>query len=161
MLDDDGLRSLSSLLTLLDLRLAAIADALAGNDEESWLHEHADDIVGMGLVACQRYMTEVAVRLRLPRGSALQAGPSVEGGARAVGIINAGANAWKHESEWGDPPKQRQARTVARLEVGVGDGGWDYKYANVLFSLTGEIRLRGLIVVLVGWRDDLLAELTP
>ena len=152
---DDGLTSLQQLAEILDERRAQLDLQLAEVSEECPAHEHGDDLAGLGFVACQRYMTEVAAQLGVPRTQALAMGPRTVSGDTVACLVNAAANAWKHEAEWREPLQEQQRRTAERLASNLPDNGWDYKYVNALHAITGDSRFETVAHLLAQWRDDL------
>ena len=72
-----------------------------------------------------------------------------------VAVINAAANAWKHEDEWTHPPTRHQLRTLDVLEEVLNDNAWEYTYANTLHALSGAIHFAGVVRALEEWREDL------
>lgn len=156
---DIDLNALRKLLSVLDAAREGIDRALEGCSGESPLMEDGDDLAGLGFVACQRYITIVISDLGIEKEAALDKGPRVESsGDTKVSVINAAANAWKHEPEWKDPLREGQFKTLERLGGGAGNPKWQYKFANALCELSPDNRFAGVIPALEKWRDVLRAE---
>lgn len=151
---DDELISLSMLLDLLDARRVEIDTALVGCEEESPLHEVADDLAGFGFVACQKYLTSIAAEVDIKKGEALRAGPTCPSGETVATFVNAVANAWKHGAEWKEELTPQQDATLRRLQADLADGAMDYLCVNALYLLSPTSRFAPITDQLRAWRDD-------
>lgn len=150
---DDGMHALRNILAMIDAERARIDAALIAVTEECPLHEEADELAGLGFVACQRYITQVAAQFEVPRNAAVAAGPAAPSGQAAASLVDAAANAWKHEAEWRDPPERRQEATADRLVADLPEQGGDYKYVNALHAVCPDGRFASMADLLVRWRD--------
>ncbi len=168
---DDGildcdLSFLQDLFALLDARLDQVREKIdASSDPDSMGYfDEAEYISGMGFIACQRYLTSTYGPLNIAKNSALSVGPVHAGGEFYARIINASANYWKHEDEWGlqatvDRDRSalgpQQLETIRIIETVTP---WDaYTCANVLWVLTdpNESRLTNLVPIIEAWRTEL------
>ena len=161
-------------LMQLEPILRVVDEILASLQRETSWNEGARDLsdywAGVGFVACQRYLVAVTARAGVKRKQALDAGPKLHGGSTMVSIINAAANAWKHESEWREelqralndgkeePQNRRRDQALDALDGALGEYEWEYKLANALYALCGEIAFSPLKSRLTGWRDTLFAD---
>ena len=171
---DDDLDALIDLCSMIDERGARLLAVLRDVSEECPAHEEFDDLVGLGFVACQRYLTQAAAALGLDKRQALSTGPKTETGQFVSEIINTAANAWKHEGEWDlvvqfDPQdddglhrivgtswtaKQAiGAKTISAVTRILPVAAWDYKFVNFLALLDPELRFSAVVNLLIAWRD--------
>jgi len=177
---DTDLYFLENILTMLDAKLfeinKEIDEALnkSSDPDSLGLFDKGDYLVGMGLVACQKYLSSTFGSMRIDKQTALKIGPHVNC-EPVVAIINAAANCWKHSDEWNhiefisEPESEmlkvnirnhnllnkQETRTVKVIEKVTP---WaDYTCANILFSLTNsdELKLMELIPTLIEWRNQL------
>lgn len=158
---DDGLHSLRRVLAALDAERLRIDQALTGVSEECHLHEEGDDLAGLGFVACQRYLTQVASQFGVGRKVALALGPRAASGETVASLVDAAANTWKHEAEWKEVLDRRQEATADRLAAELPDGGWDYKFLNALHGLCPDNRFATVAGLLEEWRDAVTGHPTP
>lgn len=165
MMDLD-LLNLEHIVRGIDLTLASLQRDTSWNEGARDL---ADYWSGVGFVACQKYLVAVTARADVERRQALDAGPRLNGGSTVVSIINAAANAWKHESEWleegqrslndgrEEPENRRRDQALDALGLALGEYDWEYKFANTLYALCGEVAFSPLMSHLTQWRDVLFA----
>ncbi|WP_137820866.1 hypothetical protein [Pseudomonas sp. D(2018)] len=153
-------------LSLLDAKLAELSTQIeiAGHPEVDGLADKAEYYAGLGFVAMQRYLTSIQSRSAF-QGDSLRFGASYGGGVFVVEVINAAANYWKHEDEWGllnivrrdtSALKYRSRTTVEALEKITP---WDaYTCSNIVAALNsdGEVRMLPLLGYLEGWRLALM-----
>lgn len=154
---DYYLASLLPLLRLVDTARTALDEALA-LDPAEFRYEQGDDLAGFGFVACQRYITGIAAEGGVEKATALSAGPRTAKGLTLVSLVNAAANGWKHESEWGEPLTNQQTRTVVRLDDELDGNAWEYKYVNALYAAVPSSSFVELADGLVAWREELLKQ---
>lgn len=146
---------LDFLRNTLDAVDASLSRAEAAGGWDEGARDMADYMAGVGSVACQKYIVAIARFLKLSKREALDRGPRVPGGRTVAAVINAAANAWKHEDEWTHPPTRHQQRTLAVLEEVLDDNAWEFTYVNTLNALSGEPRFAGVVASLVEWREEL------
>ncbi|WP_370980429.1 hypothetical protein [Agaribacterium sp. ZY112] len=163
---DYELVNLRDFLELLDSKLASIEHeiSVASCPDSEGVFDKAEYYVGLGFSAIQKYMTSIYTQSGLSKKNALNQGRRLCEGTTLVSIINATANYWKHEDEWGlrnivtrdkSQLKDMPKNTVLTIEKVTP---WaDYTCSNVVAGLTekGNIRLLPLIPVLTEWRNEI------
>ncbi|GAB1624061.1 hypothetical protein AAOGI_41110 [Agarivorans albus] len=163
---DHELNNLCDVLELLDSKIEAIEnDIEQSNCPDSEGHfDKAEYFVGLGFTAIQKYITSIHTQNNIPKSKALDLGDTYHEGSTIVSIINATANYWKHQDEWGltnivfkDTSKLKgmAKKTVKTIEEVTP---WDdYTCTNVIAGLTsvGNIKLSPLIPILTGWRSEI------
>lgn len=118
----------------------------------------ADYLVGVAMVAAQRYMSSSCRAERVSKNVGLGLGPIHESGVPVVALLNDVANAWKHRDEWAwAEPDRRRDQTAAVFDL-LEDGDDWYPYANVVYRVLGDVSAGKLVEVLVEWRDALEVE---
>lgn len=161
---DVALDELEVILKVVDESLAALQpvtrwDECARDASNYW--------AGVGFVACQKFIVAVIAREGMDRRVALDAGPKFVPGVSVVSVVNAAANAWKHEDEWREnaqraldnglpPPNSRMDQALDVLDRALTDGAWEYGFANTLCKLSGEIAFFPVVPLLTEWRDGLV-----
>jgi hypothetical protein len=159
---DNELINLCEFLELLDSKLDSIESDIseAQCPDSDGLFEKAEYFVGLGFTAIPSIHTQNNV----PKPKSLDLGEKYSSGSTIVSIINATANYWKHQDEWGlanivfkDTLKLKgmAKKTVMTIEEVTP---WaDYTCSNVIAGLTsiGNIKLSPLISVLTGWRSEI------
>lgn len=162
---DDDLPFLVTLLELLDTRLIQIQLAIeASTDPDSdGLFDRGEYLIGIGFIACQRYLASTYGPLGVKKHVALDCGPHESGGASFAQIVHATANFAKHFDEWDFSSavfrdraglQTNQLETIRVIETVTN---WaDYTCSNVLAGLVGslEIKLISLSPKLEAWRDE-------
>ena len=133
-------------------------ELIAGQpDPDSWgLYDRADALYGLGLVACQEFLTSSYRRSGLKRAAAVAQEPMYSPTTSYAEVVDAAANFWKHHGEW---PSGWEERTRAVLDR-VYPSQNDYPMSNVLAVLLGKptpLRLAGLVPLLEQWRRGLKA----
>jgi hypothetical protein len=163
---DGDLAFLKDLVALLDSRLDEVWQAIVScSDPDGMGHcDNGEYVVGMGFIACQRYLASTYSPHGMSKNIALRAGPRHIGGETIARIVNAGANFWKHSDEWDSHStvfrnpaglNQIQLETIQVIETVTP---WaDYTCANLLAALAApaEPRLKYLLPQLEAWRDAL------
>ena len=163
---DDDLPFLVTLLELLDTRLTQIQLAIetSTDPDSDGLCDRGEYLIGMGFIACQRYLASTYGPLGIRKHVALNCGPRESGGASFAEIVNATANLAKHFDEWDFPSAVFRDRTgldanqLQTIRVIETVTNWaDYTCSNVLAALVGslEIKLTSLSPKLQAWRDEL------
>jgi hypothetical protein len=99
---------------LVDSRLDLLElEAKESNDPDSrGIFDKAEHMVGFGLVACQTYITACISQSELTKKQALARGPQHLSGYSMVCVVNALANYWKHNSEWGEHISKQAQETI-------------------------------------------------
>ncbi len=163
---DYELVNLRDFLKLLDSKLASIEREIseASCPDSKGVFDKAEYYVGLGFSAIQKYMTSIYTQSGLSKKNALNQGRRFCEESTVVSIINATANYWKHEDEWGlrnivlrdkSQLKDMPKNTVLTIEKVTP---WaDYTCTNVIAGLTekGNIQLSPLIPVLTEWRNEI------
>jgi hypothetical protein len=163
---DFDLAFLRDLCALLDSRLDQIQETIDASFDPDQMG-HFDDfeyVVGMGFVACQRYLASTFGPHNVAKKAALSVGPRHSGGETLARILNAAANYWKHSDEWDSKStvfrnhaglEPMQLETIRVVETVTPWG--DYTCANLLAALTApdEPRLQSLLPEIEEWRDSL------
>lgn len=119
------------------------------------LFDRSEQIIGLGFVACQQYITVTRTTIGVPKDEAFNYGPKHKSDSEIVSIINAGANFWKHSSEWNSGKKGTCTKEIL-IKV-LGDLEQDYVLSNLFHVLLSPLPLRfdQLVPFLVGWRDEI------
>ena len=163
---DVDLVFLKKLVALLDSRLDEVQQAIdSSSDPEEMGHfDDGEYVIGMGFIACQRYLASTYGPGGISKKTALETGPRHTGGETIAQIINAAANFWKHCDEWdlhSTVFRNRAGLKPIQLEtIRVIDTvtSWeDYTCTNLLAALAapGQPRLEYLVPQLEAWRDAL------
>lgn len=159
---DADLNFLRDLFEMLDSKLRTLQERASSDADSSGIYDWCDFLAGTGIVACQRYLAATHGPHGVSKEAALALGPHHAGGKSIATILNAAANFWKHQDEWEldawvgrdvDILGVRQRKTVEVIETVTS---WsDYTFANLLYKLTGDVQLIGLIPLLEEWRRQL------
>jgi hypothetical protein len=140
-------------LGLLDRQLGQLADACreSHSPDAEGILDDVEAVVGEGLFHCQHYMGQ---RKRTRRGG-FRCGPTYRQQYVAE-VINAGANYWKHVSEWPAETEleDRQRRTLEVIR-NAGGASQDYPLSDLLHAISPDARLSGLLPFLEHWRETL------
>jgi hypothetical protein len=147
---------------LVDSKLAQLdMHARASDDPDgSGIFDEAEYISGFGLVACQAYVTGSISRSNFDKREALALGPKHACGHSISYLVNAGANYWKHSSEW-DHPLSKRAQETANAVSSLGvDLDAPYVIVNALAEILrpGEPRIERLIPFLSQWHAALQSD---
>ena len=172
---DDEIGLLQESLFHLDFKISSV-DALIRetvDPDGASLCDRGEHFIGLGFVACQKYLAATYGPAKIQKREALQFGPVFDEAVFTIKIIDATANYWKHSDEWDTigflweihsewktiRPRikkhlSNQARqTVQSTEIATPWG--DYTCSNVLAAVVGDRKceLRSLLPLLVEWRD--------
>jgi hypothetical protein len=165
---DGDLSNLKRLLELIDEELDSIQSAIrkSADPEIDGLLDRGEYLVGIGFAAIQQYIVGTYAQFQISKAEALELPPSTSTGVSFATALNAGANFWKHQDEWGlravvsretdtlSPPAQQTIKTIELLTP------WDnYTLSNLLACLTqsNEPRFTNLAPFLILWRSAVAA----
>ena len=154
------LSSLTGLIAAIDEHLSNICSkAVEAEDADTFgFFDSAEHATGLGLVACQTYMSAVYGSLMIEKHRALGFGPKHRGGLTKVQIINHAANYWKHNNEWGLDRTPARQEAIERAFESIGfPVGTDYPLSGVLTELCDPhpASLQPIISALESWRAEL------
>jgi hypothetical protein len=160
---DFDLQLFIDVATVLDGHIFAVTDGSVAFDiaDQMGLFDRAEHACGLGFVACQAYLASTYSDVAVTKVQALSLGPDHSFGGKAVAIINAAANFWKHQAEWqlqpNHPGRRRTERTFDEVDFPVNS---EYPLVGVLTELTTprEARLLSLVPILESWRGALSAS---
>lgn len=128
----------------------------------------AEYLVGVMLVAVQKYLVSSCRAENITKSPGLRMGPTHGSGEFAVTLLNKAANAWKHRDEWDweDPPSPTKAQrrkakqrddTAAVFDLLSDSEHW-YPFSNVAYNVLGDLSTKKVVQVLTEWRDTLEVE---
>ena len=144
-------------LALIDMQLERlIANGKASGDADAFgIFDDIDSLVGVGFVACQRYLAATCGWLKVPKQVALAAGSKHSTGMTIVEIINHAANYWKHREEWSgeSTSPERQRSNLAMKAIHALES--DYPMMTALSQITVGTKFRDMLPDLAWWRDEL------
>jgi hypothetical protein len=145
---------LENVLETLDRTLDDLKDLA---DECDAVLDDVEWVVGLGLVACQSYMT--TRREAQKACDACACGPLHASGLHVAEIIHAGGNYWKHHPEWplDEVQLSKDARRTADVLKRAGAWEADYKATVLLWELVepAPARFASLLPHLAAWREAL------
>jgi hypothetical protein len=150
-------------LSLINAQIdIVVTDAKGCGDPDAFgVLDDIESLVGLGFVACQRYLTAVYGWMKLTKSMALAVGPAHHSGLTIAEIANHAANYWKHQDEWRSEKKTKQQE---RTEAAIGSVGAlpsDYPITQVLMELTGDYDFKPLLHYLASWHDELCSDNKP
>jgi hypothetical protein len=114
-------------------------------------------ITGVAYVACQRYITSSCGWLRVPKHSALLAGPRLNAEVTYAEALNAAADYWKHADAWTDPAEAKRSRNTRRVLTAMGLDPNDPYTGHDLFDALGVRDIRDFVPILESWRSEVWA----
>ena len=161
MMDPLGcLPRLKELFEILDAKLSEINCAInnSADPDTDGLFDQSEYYVGIGLVAAQQYLGEVAAFSRIGQDKAYKLGPRHRSGIPYAKAINSAANFWKHEAEWWeDLDRMKDSNSKTKAHVGVIADSEHYQLSNFLFALSNnkEIKLKCMIPIITEWLSEL------
>jgi hypothetical protein len=129
---------IKDLILMIDEKLADLLERSNDVDDPDALgyFDSAEQLTGLGLVACQTYMTAVYGILGIAKRDALLSGPRHSTGSTIVALINHGANYWKHNNEWSVSKDSRQREYTKKAFESVGfPVDLDYPLSGMLTEL--------------------------
>ena len=155
---DFYLEFLTDSVEFLDRQLVRLDQEIQASPDPDGLglFDRYEQVIGLGLVACQQYITATRTTIGAPKEKVFNYGPHHRTGFQIASIINAGANFWKHSKEWDNGTDG--ARTRKDLLSLVDDLDQPYALTNIFHELLSPLPLRFERVVpfLVNWRDDMI-----
>ena len=156
-----------ALFALLDDQLEILQEQInqSADPDQEGLLDRSEYLLGMGFVACQRYLTSTYGQHDWQKQPALEIGPHHNCGEPVARILNAAANYFKRSDDWDRSAvierdssllEQKQRRTMSVIESVTP---WcDYTHAILLHELTGPTsRFTALLPLLESWREKLSA----
>ncbi|MFC1751282.1 hypothetical protein ACFL2V_21080 [Pseudomonadota bacterium] len=163
---DVDLEFIRDFLEHLDIKFTEIGRKIKDSpDPDSYgLFDKGEYYIGVGFTIAQRYITSTYPQLNIGKKEALKSGPEIRNNLTFVEALNAGANFWKHQDEWGldslvsrniDELSKQAQNTIRAIEIITP---WaDYTCSNLLAELVGEneFKLASLLPPLEEWRNDL------
>ena len=157
--DSFELSFLRDAAALVDSRLTALEQQARRIDDPDGkgIFDEAEYMTGFGLVACQAYITGSISRSTRDRKVALTVGPQHDCGRSIAYLVNAGANYWKHSSEW-EAPLSRRAQETADAISSLGvDLDAPYVMVNALAVILrpSDPRIGRLLPFLSQWHAAL------
>jgi hypothetical protein len=156
-----GISMVNETAQFCDQQLDRIDSRIDGSDDpdRDGYFDSAEHIMGIGFVACQRFIRVACNRVDPVKLAELMAlGPLHGSGQSMVTIINAAANHWKHHDEDRGPSSDRPARVrlevFARMNI---DRESSYPLSCVLLKLVapGPTRIGRLLPFLRQWVEAL------
>lgn len=133
-----------------------VADAKGCGDPDAFgVLDDIESLVGLGFVACQRYLTAAYGCTKLTKSTALAVGPTHRSGLTIAEIANHAANYWKHQDEWRSEKKTKQQERTESAIGSVGGLPSDYPMTQVLTELTGDYDFKSLLHDLAAWHGEL------
>ena len=159
---DVELDFLEQYLALIDAQLERLsAEGKESGDPDAFgVIDDVDSLIGLGFIACQRYLTATCSRLKVPKQVGLTAGPKHSSGMTTAQIIDHAANYWKHHEEWrGQQTSSQKERTEAAMEA-INALDSDYPMMTALSEITMGTKFKDTLPDLAWWRDDLVAQAT-
>ncbi|MGD1277274.1 MAG: hypothetical protein ABR964_08630 [Tepidisphaeraceae bacterium] len=162
---DWDLEFLGELLALIDKQLDKLyRQAKQSADPDSFgIFDSAEGVIGLGFVACQRYLVATCGSVRIDKKLALVRGARHPSGMTIPEIINHAANYWKHRDEWQldkSPANQNRVRRIWKAFKAVGCApDLNYPLSCILAKLVapGPPGFKPIITKLERWRDELRA----
>jgi hypothetical protein len=157
---DYDLDLLQNLIHIIDQHLDRIIKEAMQVDDPDGLgyFDNAEQITGLGFVACQTYLSSVCGHIKIEKRKALAVGPFHSSGQSKAQIINHAANYWKHNSEWVFDKNNKQKKFVEEAFESVGFPiDTDYPLSGVLTEVVfpDDARFESVIKVLEAWKDGL------
>lgn len=153
---DFALPLLAEVCELLDSKLDAMTEEAAkcADPDALGLNDRFEYVAGFAFVACQEYLLRICEG-DSHRKALLETGPQ-RGPYSLARIVNAAANRWKHNAEWGEAGGHPQTLEVFE---GLGiDPRTNYPASSVLSHLQGDFprRFGAILPGLEAWRDAAL-----
>lgn len=163
---DNNFYFLTEILDVIDSRIEKIMNEIqtSADPDSNGLFDEGEYFIGVGFSLIQQYMSSTYPSLGINKDDALQLGAKITDQLSYIKAINAGANYWKHQSEWGlvnlitrDISKLsgNAKSTINTVELLTP---WaEYTCSNLLAELTREdsFTLSSLLPYVKQWRIDL------
>ncbi|HEH9425826.1 TPA: hypothetical protein SIA32_001013 [Aeromonas sobria] len=156
-----SLSRLKELFSILDEKLSEIGCAIneSVDPDSDGLFDKSEYFVGVGLVAAQQLLVEVASFSNINKDTAYKLGPRHRSGIAYATAINSAANYWKHEAEWWgglDEIKGGNIKTINHVGT-IADANY-YQLSNFIFALSNhkEVKLMCLIPIITEWFNSVM-----
>lgn len=151
-----SLPRLKELFAMLDEKLSEIGCAIndSADPDTDGLFDESEYFVGVGLVAAQQFLVEVASFSGIDKDKAYKLGPRHRSGIAYATAINSAANYWKHEAEWWGGLDEIKSGTIKTMNhVGTIADTNNYQLSNFIFALSNnkEVKLIYLIPIITDW----------
>ena len=163
---DGDLANLERLLKIIDDDLSSIDGLIreSSDPDSEGLFDRGEYMAGVALTAIQQFIGATYSQFKINRTTALRLAPIVNPGLSLVSVLNAGANYWKHQEEWGltvvvsrdvellGSQAQQTIRIIETLTP------WsDYTCSNLISSLVGngKVKMMALVPRLILWRQEI------
>ena len=120
--------------------------------------DSAENLIGLGFVACQTYITTVCGVLSLDKKKALSFGPIHQSGKSIAQIVNDAANYWKHSNEWKLAPNSKRQRKIENSFEKIGVPlSTSYTLSRILTELAAPnpISLKAVFLNLITWGNEI------
>lgn len=157
---------LTEMLEHLDVKVKKINSdiSLSADPDTDGLFDKGEYYIGVGFSLIQRYISSTYPKSNIKKSDALELGEKIKSNLSYIKVINAGANYWKHEDEWGlmssitkdvNSLKDAAKNTINTIELLTP---WaSYTCSNLLAALVGENEfvLSSLLPYLESWRYEL------
>jgi hypothetical protein len=150
---------LKELFAMLDEKLSEIGSAIndSADPDTDGLFDKSEYFVGVGLVAAQQFLVEVASFSNINKDNAYKLGPRHRSGIAYATAINSAANYWKHEAEWwGGLDEIKSGNMKTMNHVGTIADTNHYQLSNFIFALSNnkEVKLMCLIPIITEWLNS-------
>lgn len=162
VLADFDYELLSELLITLDQQWDVVLNKATVADEwlvDSYL-DRAEYLAGLGLVACQRYIGCSYPQFKVTRKKATGFPPLLPSGQAIAGLLDAGANYWKHSEErhYTQPHRKLHDNTLEAIAKAGLSSEDDYVCRDIMELVAGEAPspFSRIAKVLIEWRTILI-----
>jgi hypothetical protein len=163
---DNDLNFLIEMLEHLDIKVKEINNdiLLSADPDSDGLCDKGEYYIGAGLSLIQQYISSTYPQLDVDRDHSLKLGDKITDELSYIKAINAGANYWKHQDEWGlincvtrdiNALNKSARYTINTIELLTP---WSsYTCSNLLAKLVGanELLLSSLLPHIEHWRTEL------
>jgi hypothetical protein len=153
---------LSELMITLDQQWDAVLDDARKADEllTDLYMDRAEYLAGLGLVACQRYIGCTYPQFKLERKKAMGFPPLLPSGQAIAGLLDAGANYWKHAEErhYTQPHRKLHDNTLEAITKAGLSPEDDYVCRDIMELVAGEAPrpFSRVAKALIEWRTKLI-----
>lgn len=125
--------------------------------ESSGVCDLSEEVLGLGFVACQRFLVAATRCHGREKQTALKMGPHVKGNLTIAQIVNGAANYWKHHDEWWNEAPSPSKKCPLKLFEDSID------FHNLLSSISAWLlgshyRLSHLLPLLDDWQNEISSE---
>jgi hypothetical protein len=164
ILADFDYELLSEILNTLDQQWNDVLDNVRKADEllVDFYLDRAEYLAGLGLVACQRYIGYSYPQFKTERKKAMRFPPLLPTGQAVAGLLDAGANYWKHAEErhYTQPQRKLHDKTLEVIAKAGLSPEADYVCMDIIELVTGEAPspFSRIAKKLLEWRDQLIQQ---